>query len=283
MRKLIWIFKALVILGLSVAIFGSAGYFAYQLFVVPNRIPPEEALGGPPTPPPDPSLPELKKLLALHKEGKLAEAQSGLLLFLDRYPYSTGLDAAKAALGEINVSLFFTPGPGPYKVRYEVVRGDALAKIERKLKSTQDLIMRCNNLTDPRRLSVGQVLYVPQVQFALTIDRKRQTVTLTNHHRFFKEYKALSWAAPAPQGNGPAAPVASKVRDVLAWQEGRRVLPTSADYQGSARWVDLTTRGFTFYTEGGPKPPGGGGIAFTQKEMEELSTLLRKNDPVSIQ
>ncbi len=281
MRKLIWIFKALVILGLTVAIFGSAAYFAYQLFVVPNRIPPEEALGGPPTPPPDPSLPELKKLLALYKEGKLAEAQSGLLLFLDRYPYSTRLDDAKAALGEINITLFFTPGPGPYKVRYEVVRGDALAKIERKLKSTRDLIMRCNGLTDPRRLSIGQVLYVPQVQFALTIDRKRETATLTNHHRFFKEYKARAWEAP--EAKPGAAPLTTRVRDLFAWHDGRRVVPTSPEYEGSARWVEFATRGFTFYTEGGPKPPGGGGIAFSQKEMEELSTLLRKNDPVSIQ
>jgi len=44
--------------------------------------------------------------------------------------------------------------------------------------------------------------------------------------------------------------------------------------------VELTTRGYTLYTEGGQKP--GPGIGMQPEDMDELSTLLNKGTPVTI-
>jgi hypothetical protein len=53
----------------------------------------------------------------------------------------------------------------------------------------------------------------------------------------------------------------------------------------TARWIALGAAGYTLYTDApvadGAKPPAGLGL--DAEEMEELSTLLNKNTPVTIQ
>ena len=279
--KLVWIAKTLVILGLAFVIFGSAGWFAYQLFVKPQQIPPEERNAGPPTPPPDPSLPELEKALKLKQEHKLVEARTALESFLDNYPFSSKIREARAALGTVNTDIFFSATPAPEKLRYEIRSGDALAKIERKLKTTRELLMRSNNLDDPTRLRIGQVLMVSQPEFSVVVSRKEHVVVLLNHSKFFKEYKATTWNAPAPKKGTEKIPINAKVNEKIAWRGGARVAFGSKEYTGSDRWVDLNAKGFTFYTDGGQKPTAG--IGFAPEDMEELSTLLSRNVPVLIQ
>ena len=49
--------KALVILILTAAVFGTAAWFTYELYVKPEQALRAEKLRGPQEPPPDPSLP----------------------------------------------------------------------------------------------------------------------------------------------------------------------------------------------------------------------------------
>jgi len=279
--KLFWLFKAAIILGLIAVIFGSAGWFAYQLFVKPNQIPPEDALHGQAAAPPDPSLPELEKALALQKQRKLIEARTALEQFMENNPFSSKLKEARTALGIVNADIFFSDIPAPEKIRYVVHSGDALAKIERKLKTTRELLMRCNNLDDPTRLRLGQVLMVNQPDLSVVVDRKAHTLTLVNHGKFFKQYTATSWNVTPPKRGMEKVPVEAKVGEKIAWRDGMRVAFGTKEYAGSERWVDTTVKGYTFYTEGGKKPNFG--IGFSPDDMEEISTLLSKNVPVSLQ
>lgn len=279
MSKLIWTAKAVTVVGLIVAVFGPAAYFANELFVLPYQVPEEEVAVAKELPP-DSSLPELEKALKIVKTRKWVEARTALETFLDNYPYSSRLDDAKKALGEVNIRIFFTPIAAPEKIEYAIQRGDAVAKIEKRFKINREMLMRCNNLDDPRRLSIGQMLYINQPDFSVSIDRKNQVVTLNNHLRFFKQYKAIAWHAPAPARGMEKTPIATKVRDKSAWFDGGRVHFGTPEYTESNRWVEII-KGFTLYTEGGKKPDGG--ISFSPEDMEELSTLLSKNVPVSIQ
>ena len=281
MGKFFLILKTLVIVGLSVAIFGSAGWFAYQLFIKPNQIPAEDARRGPPTPPPDPSLPELDKAMKLKQARKLVEARTALERFLENFPFSTRLKEARKALGQVNTDIFFSTVPAPEKIQYQVRSGDALAKIERKLKTTREMLMRCNNLDDPTRLRIGQVLLVNQPDFSVVVDRKEHTLTLLNHSRFFKQYSAASWNTPPVKKGMEKVPITGKVGEKIAWRNGARVAFGTKEYEGSERWVDIGVKGYTLYTEGGQKPTVG--IGFAPDDMEELSTLLGKNVPVTLQ
>ena len=275
-----WLIKTLILLALSALVFGGGAWFGYQILVKPNQVPVEELANGKPLPPPDPSLPEFEKVMEIKNAHKPVEAREALERFVENYPFSTKLGEARKALGEVNTDIFFSAIPAPEKTRYEVRPGDALAKIERKFKITGELIMRCNNLDDPKRLRVGQVLMVSHPEFTVIVDRKEHTVTLFNKGKFFKQYTAVNWNAPAVKKGMEKIVVPAKVGKKSSWYNGAQVGFGSKEYAGAARWVELTAKGHTLYTEGGQKPPAG--IGMNPEDMEELATLLEKGIPVTI-
>lgn len=274
-----WILKGLFLLVLCAAVFGSAAWFGYQLLVKPNQIPPED-LAGKPTPPPDPSLPEFEKVLKVREARQPVATREALEKFIESYPFSTKLDEARKALGEANTDIFFSAVPAPGKVRYEIRSGDNLSKIKKKYKISDELLMRCNNLDDPRRLRIGQVLWISQPGFTVLIDRKTHTVLLLDKGKFFKQYTAAHWNIPAPKRGASVAPIEAKVTKKTAWANGMPVFFPAKEYAGSARWVELSARGYTLYTEGGQKPSNG--IGMQPEDMEEISSLLDTGVPVTI-
>ncbi len=276
-----FILKALVILILAAAVFGGGAYFAYTLFIEPDQNLKKETAFGTPSPPPDMTIPEYEKCVELKNNRQWIDARAAYEHFLETYPASTKMDAAKDDLGEVNVAIYFSGGPSPDKDAYVIKPGDTLARIEKKLKAPGDVIMRTNGISDPRRLRVGDTLYVSHPDFSLVIDRKAQMVTLYNHARFFKQYHPVTWSAPAAKGN--AAPVEAKVSEVAAFRNGQRVAFGSPDYDDASHWIQVSAPGYTLFTdpaEGGEKV--GTGIALNASDMDELSALLTHGVPVTI-
>ena len=279
-------FKALILLLLALVVFGSGGFFTYLWVVRPKLMLKQElngrtAASGEQAPPADPSLPEFENAMKLKKSGDLVQAQAALAVFVEHNPHSARIAEARTALGEVNTDIFFSTIPSPDKEQYVVQPGDALAKIEKKLKTNAELLTRSNNLNDPGKLRVGQVLIVSHPQFSLVVNRRERTVTLLNKGNFFKQYPVKAWNVPDTK-----SPLAAnvKVKEKIAWKDGARVSFGSKDYAGSSRWVSLTAPGYTLYTdpaEGGQKAPSG--IALGAEDMEELSTLLTVNLPVTME
>jgi LysM repeat protein len=275
------ILKTLFILALATVVFGGGAYFAYTLFIEPDQNLKKETAFGAPTPPPDMTVPEYGHCLQLKKDHQWADARAAYEHFLETYPASTKLEAARDDLGEVNVAIYFSIGPSPDKVAYEIKPGDTLARIEKKLKVPGDEIMRTNDITDPRRLRVGDTLYVSHPDFSVLINRKDKIVTLYNHSRYFKQYHPTGWTAPALKGN--PAPIVGKVTELASFKNGQRVAFGSRDYDDSSHWVQITPPGYTLYTdpaEGGEK--AGAGIALNASDMDELSALLTHGVPVTI-
>jgi len=275
------ILKTLFILVLAAAVFGGGAYCTYKLFIEPDQnLKKEMALGSPP-PPPDTTIPEYERIQQLKNDHEWVDARTAYEHFLETYPASTKADAAKDDLGDINMAIYFSGGPSPDKDTYLLRPGDTLARIEKKLKVSGDVIMRSNGISDPRHLRVGDTLYIPHPDFTIVIDRKAQMVTLYNHARFFKQYHPTKWAAPPLKGNPP--PIAGKVMDVASYKSGSRVAFGSKDYDDSSHWVQISPGGFNLYTdpaEGGEK--AGAGIALSASDMDELSALLTHGVPVTI-
>lgn len=277
--------KALVILFLSVVIFGTAGYFGYEIFVKPGKLAREEQALPPPPPPPDPSRQDFESAMAVKQEGRLVEARAALEAFIENNPYSSKADEARDALGQVNMDIFFSRKPAPEKQEYVVRSGDVLVKIAAKMKTTPELIMKSNNLPGIM-LRIGDRLLISQPDFSLVVDRKSQKVVLLNKAKFFKQYKPTSWNLPVTRTTGP---IKSKVSDKIAWKDGKRVAFGSKEYAGSTRWIALGVTGYTIYSEpldgAVPSklstPPTG--IALRPEDAEELSTLLSKHVPVIIQ
>ena len=275
------ILKALVILLLTAAVFGGGAYYTYKLFIEPDQNLKKETALGSPTPPPDGTIPEYQRCLELKQARQWVDARAAYEHFVETYPASTKMEAAKDDLGEINVAIYFSGGPSPDKDSYTIRPGDSLVRIEKKLKVTADVIMRTNGITDPRRLSVGDTLYVPHPDFSVGIDRKTRIVTLYNHSRFFKQYHPVTWNAPAAKVNSP--PISGKVTEVASYRNGARVAFGSRDFEDSTHSVLISPPGYSLVTdpaEGGEKTASG--ITLSASDMGELSALLTHGVPVTI-
>jgi LysM repeat protein len=278
-----WLIKALVILFLIITIFGGAAYFTYKLFEGPKNIV-KKAMGGPqPTQPPDPSLAEFDRCMKVKEGGTPADARKAFEDFIAEYPDSPRIEEARDALGGINMKLFFSDAPDPDKQQYVIQKGDTISAIEHKTKVPGELIMRLNKIDDPTKLRIGEILNISRPQFALKIDYKTKRVVLLNNGKFFKQYKVGEWNAPPRKGSVPST---AKVVEKSAWENNQRVPVGAKEYNGSGHWIVTSPAGYTLYSdgvEGVPKPEGGHGLGLNAEDMQELSTLINRGTPVTIE
>ena len=276
--------KWLFLLLLAVVIFGGAAFFTYDLFVKPERKIQQEKSGEIPVEPvPDVSLPDFQAAAKLRQEGKLVEARDALVNFLQKFPSGQHIEEAKDLLGQVNTELLFTDAPAPDKQEYIVKSGDVLAKIAHKTKTTPELIMRINNLTNPM-LRVGQRLLISHPDFSVFIQRKAQAVILLNHGQFFKRYHVKVVKLSAKQ----APRINTRVAEVMAWRGGKRVGSGTKEWVGSTRWIRLAQPGYFLFAvpdpgkrdeSNQPPPPG---LGLSASDMEELSSLVNSKTAVTI-
>jgi LysM repeat protein len=276
--------KWLIVLFLAVVIFGGAAYFSYQLFVKPERTIIAEKRGDIPVEPvPDISGPEFQALAKLRQENNLTEARDGLVLFLQKYPSGLHVEEAKDLLGDVNTEILLSGYRSPEKQEYIVRSGDVLARIANKTKTTPELIMRTNNLNNTM-LQVGQRLLISHPDFSLFIQRKAQVVVLLDHGQFFKRYHVKTVKVSAKQ----PARINTRVAEVLAFKDGKRVGFGTKEYVGSTRWIRLNQPGYFLYSvadathrdeSGQPAPPG---LGLAASDVGELSSLVSTKTNVTI-
>ena len=156
-------------------------------------------------------------------------------------------------------------------------------KIARKLKTTPELIMRMNNLSGTM-LHIGEHLLVSHPDFSIVIQRKAKLIVLLNHGVFFKQYHVLEEKLSPKQPRK----ITTKVAEVMAWKDGKRIGLGSKDYMSSTRWIRLGAAAYTLYSTADsahpnltqPPPPVGLGLAAS--DVEELSSLVNNRTPVTI-
>jgi len=275
-----WLFAFL----LAVIIFGGAAWFGYNfVFKQDIEVRKEQRHEVTPEPRPDLSLPEFQAAAQLRQEGKLAEARAALTAFIQRYPTGQHVEEAKDLLGEVNIEVFFSRTPSPGKEEYIVKPGDVLQKIAHKVKSTPELIMRTNNLNGTM-LHIGERLLISHPDFSIFIQRKQKMLVLLDHSSFFKRYHV------GEEKLAPKQPskVQTKVAEVMAWKDGKRIGFGSKDYVSSTRWIRLAAPAYMIYSlpdSAHPnleQPPPPSGFGLTAADVEELSSLVNNRTPVTI-
>ena len=287
--------KALFLIILAVAIFGSGAYFTYEIFIQPKQALAAEKALPPPPPPPDPTVPEFEKAGAAANAGKAREGREALASFVERYPESTKIDEAKDLLGALNSKLFLTSGTSPEKSIYVVKPNNVITRVANGLKISPELLMRMNGLKKDG-LQIGQKLYYAPADFSLVIIRAKDKVTLLNHGRFFKQFPVKSWPpvhAKKPQAGGPKlAKQTGKVRNKVAWADGKQVNFTDPPYwdEETKFWIEINLAGCTLYPEpdeNSPETPhskpANGGIALTPEALLELGAFLSREDTVTLE
>ena len=275
-----WLFALL----LALAIFGGAAYFAYNvLFKQEIAVQKEQRGEIPATPVPDLSLPEFQEAAKLRQEGKLVEARNALFAFIQKYPNGQHFEEAKDLLGAVNIDILFSPVPSPEKKEYIVKKGDVIARVAQKMKSTPELIMRTNNMNGTM-LHIGERLLISNPDFSLFIQTKQKLIVLINHGQFFKQYHVQEMKLPPKQ----PPRINTKVAEILAWKNGKRVGFGTREYQTSMRWIRLASAGYTIYAipdashPSSDQPPPPLGLGISAGDAEELSSLVNGKTPVTI-
>jgi len=275
-----WVFAFL----LAVLIFGGAALFSYKTFIRPEMIMrAERKLGASPIPIPDISLPEFQAAQKLKAEGKLGEARGALTDVIQRYPNGPQVGEAQDLLGEVNISILLSDYPSPDKEVYVVRRGDVLARVAAKMKTTPELIMRTNNLSGTM-LRIGQKLLISRQEFSILIQRDAQLLYLLDHQQFFKRYHLREDKLPA---DAPAK-MNTRVAEIMAWKKGKRIGMGSREFLNSTRWIRLSAGGYVLYSMPDDShqildvPPPKEGIGMAASEVEELSGLVNTRTAVTI-
>jgi LysM repeat protein len=276
--------KWLFVFVLALVIFGAAAFFSYNLFVKQEIAVRAEQRSEAPSPPtPDFGLAEFRGAQALKQDGKLTEARVALTAFLERYPTGSHAEEAKDLLGETNLSILLSRYPSPNKEEYVVKKGDVLARVAAKVKSTPELIMRMNNLNGTM-LHIGQHLLISHPEFSLIVQRNDRAVVVLDRGIFFKRYHVLEMKLSTRQ----PPRITTHVAEIMAWKNGKRVGFGSKDYVNSTRWVRLAAPGYILYTGMDPMHPNPGvppppqGLEMAAADLVELSTLVNSKTPVTI-
>lgn len=275
--------KWLFVLFLAIIIFGGAAWFGYN-FVFKEDIQVAKEQRGEVTPEPriDLTLPEYEAAAKLRQDGKMPEARAALTAFVQKYPTSPHAAEAKDLLGEINISIFLSRTPSPEKEEYVVKGGDVINKVAHKMKTTPELIMRMNNMSSTM-LHIGEHLLISHPDFAIVVQRKQNLLTVLNHGGFFKQYHVRELKLPTKT----PSKVSTKVMEVQAWRDGKRVGFGTKEFIGSTRWIRLASQTYTIYAVPDsahqvvqPAPPQG--IGLSAADVEELSSLVNNKTPVTI-
>ena len=233
--------KIAILAAVGLLVFGSAGFFGYSLFLKPyasHKSFFHHKTTAVAKPTPDPSVDAFNAVVALQNTGKLLEAQTAWLAWLEAHPNSPKIAEAMVFLGKANMELLCSPSSMTNKERYTVIKGDSLDRIARKQKSNAELIQRINGLSNIN-LQIGQVLLIPQLKTSIDIDREATHLTLRDHDQFLKSYTLLSF----PRVGSQKAPLETTILDRIAIIGNKRTAFGDKKYPLSEQMILLRSGG----------------------------------------
>ena len=241
---------------------------------------------------PDPGLTLFERAAQHIAVGEIIEGRDLLLDLVRLYKDSARFQDSKRIIGEINMDLLLSKSPMSGKKEYVVQRGDSMALIAGRQKTTYDYLMRVNGLFGTT-LHPGDKLTVFPLDLSVVVKEKEKTLTLLRKGRFFKEYPVDMVAFPP----NLSPPFATKVSGKAVWRGNQRVRVTDPGYPDLPRWITLDTPGFMLLpkgTNGQPKPeqlndPEAAleeeliyGVFLEPQDMHEIYSVLTISSEVSV-
>lgn len=195
-------------------------------------------------------------------------------------------------MGALNVELIFSTQETPDCKYHTIEPGESITSIGIKLNTTQGLLMRANNITDPATLRVGQRLKHTPKDFRILIERSTCRMFLLDSDGVFKRYgtglgmpgyetslgkytignkqKDPTWfkpgSAPIPAGD-PTNELGTRWMPLMPQEEG---LPTDLGIHGT---IEPETIG-QYKSHGCPR--------MKKEDVEELYDLVVRSTPVQI-
>lgn len=219
--------------------------------------------------------------------GATPEIRKELEDLIARFPDSPVREDMEYALGQCNLALLMSPIPMEGDQIYALQKGDTINTIAKKHGMPQDLLIAVNQIHNPRSLSIGRRIKVPNVDFSIVVDKSNNTLTLLNHGKFFKRYRVrtgkVDYLTPVGEFR-----VINKKKDPI-WNDpksGKTYPANDPENELGTRWIGFQGSSFGIHGTIRPETIGhyasNGCVGMLKEDVEELFELVREGTPIRI-
>jgi lipoprotein-anchoring transpeptidase ErfK/SrfK len=225
----------------------------------------------------------LNQARSLEAKGELLEAKSIYQKLVNDFIESPDVGAWQKKAESINIKLLFSPTITPKSIVYQIKPGDTLNKIARAHKTTAELIMKSNNISDSLIIP-GRKIKIWNVPFSILVDKSQNIMLLKSDEEVIKTYIVST-------GKDNCTPVGVfKVVNKLAnptWFKAGAVVPAgSPENVLGTRWMGFDLAGYGIHGTTEPKELGKqvtqGCVRLGNPDVEELYDLIPTGTEVTI-
>jgi lipoprotein-anchoring transpeptidase ErfK/SrfK len=219
----------------------------------------------------------------LEAKGELLEAKSIYQKLVNDFIESPDVGIWQKKAENINIKLLFSPTITPKSIVYQIKPGDTLNKIARAHKTTAELIMKSNNISDSLIIP-GRKIKIWNAPFSILVDKSQNIMLLKSDEEVIKTYIVST-------GKDNCTPVGVfKVVNKLAnptWFKAGAVVPAgSPENVLGTRWMGFDLAGYGIHGTTEPKELGKqvtqGCVRLGNSDVEELYDIIPTGTEVTI-
>jgi len=216
-------------------------------------------------------------------KGNLTQAKDLYQKLVENFSGSTEVASWQKKTEDINIRLLFSAVITPHSQVYEIKPGDTLNKIARAFRTTTELIMKSNNLTDAKIIP-GRKIKVWNAPFTIFVDKSQNILLLKCDEELIKSYTVST-------GKNNSTPVGTfkittKLPNPTWFKTGSAVPPESPDNVLGTRWMGFNLAGYGIHGTTEPKELGKqvtqGCVRLANSDVEELYSITPIGTEVTI-
>ena len=216
--------------------------------------------------------------------GDLLSTRDAYKKIMEKFPNSGNVQKAQEGLEKANIEILFSSIPTPDSITYEIQKGDTLARIAKKFSTTQDLILRSNNLKDPGIVPLGRKLKIHNEKMSIVVDKSQNILTLKSADKILKTYRVST-------GLNNSTPVGTfkivnKIINPPWYTAGGMIPPDSPKNILGSRWLGLSAQGYGIHGTTEPQSIGrqvtSGCVRMKNSDVEELYSIVPEGAEVVI-
>jgi len=220
---------------------------------------------------------------SLEAKGSLLEAKLLYQKLVNDFPEISNVADLQKRAEELNIKLLFSPAITPKSIVYEIKPGDTLDKIARLYKTTTELIMKSNNISDSVIIP-GRKIKVWSAPFNILVNKSQNILLLKSDDEVFKTYIVST-------GKNNCTPVGTfKIVNKLpnpTWFKAGAIVPAeSAQNVLGTRWMGFDLAGYGIHGTVEPKELGKqvtqGCVRLKNSDVEELYSIIPLGTEVTI-
>lgn len=225
----------------------------------------------------------LNQIHIFEPKGNLLEAKLLYQKLVQDFPESPGVVDWQKKAENINIKLLFSPVVTPESISYTIKPGDTLNKIAREHKTTTELIMKSNNISDSLIIP-GRKIKVFTGNFNILVDKSQNILFLKNGEEIFKTYIVST-------GKNNCTPVGTfkiinKLTNPTWFKAGAIVPPQSPENVLGTRWMGFDLAGYGIHGTTQPQELGKqvtqGCVRLSNSDVQELYSIVSVGTEVTV-